>query len=139
MTLLLDATNAVLGRIASHAAKQALIGKNVIVVNCEKAIVSGRKSYILERYIHRRSRGQPMYGPFIPRLPDRFVRRIIRGMLPWDKPKGKLAFKRVMCYTGMPSIVVGTPETFANASLAQLGTVNYMTVGDLCRHLGGKA
>jgi large subunit ribosomal protein L13 len=44
--MIIDATNATLGRLASFVAKQALQGKKVIIVNSEKAIITGDKKGI---------------------------------------------------------------------------------------------
>ena len=101
--LYIDAENAIVGRIGAFAAKKALLGDTIKIFNCEKAVMSGSKTNVSQRYYHRRNVvGQPQKGPFISRLPDRFVRRTIRGMLPYKKEKGKQAFKRIMCYLGVP-------------------------------------
>ena len=42
-TKYIDADNLILGRMATTAAKSALAGENVVIVNCEKAIVTGKK------------------------------------------------------------------------------------------------
>ena len=49
-TVVVDASNQRLGRMASRIAKMLLLGMNVIVVNAEKAIITGKKKAILERY-----------------------------------------------------------------------------------------
>ena len=41
MTVVIDAENAVVGRLASRVAKLALMGEDVLVVNAEKAIMTG--------------------------------------------------------------------------------------------------
>ena len=50
MKLIIDATNATFGRLASYAAKQALQGNDIVILNSEKAIISGRKENIIEKY-----------------------------------------------------------------------------------------
>ena len=32
--LIIDANNAVMGRLASYVAKQAMLGKEIVIVNC---------------------------------------------------------------------------------------------------------
>ena len=45
-------------------------------------------------------RGGSLKGPKISKMPDRLLKRMIRGMLPWDRSKGREAFKRLRCYVG---------------------------------------
>ncbi|HHE36811.1 MAG TPA: 50S ribosomal protein L13 [Candidatus Woesearchaeota archaeon] len=137
--MLIDATNTVVGRLASFAAKKALLGEQVNIINCEKAIISGSKKEVFARYQQKRDRGGPRKGPFIHRMPDRFVRRIIRGMLPMDKPRGKQAFKRVMCYIGVPEEFKGeAAETLPEFNADKLLTLKKVSVGEVCKSLGAK-
>ena len=132
--------NMILGRMAAIVAKEALLGEEVAVVNCEKVVISGRKAVTLERELGRRKRkGYPLKSQARSRLPDRFVRRAIRGMLPWKQSRGKEAFKRVMCYPGLPSFVAGKEIiTLQKSSASKLPSLKYMTVGELCHQIGGK-
>ncbi|MBD3319102.1 50S ribosomal protein L13 [Candidatus Woesearchaeota archaeon] len=137
--LIIDADKAIVGRMATFVAKQALLGRKVSVINCEKAIISGKPTQVIARYRQRRDKGTPFKGPFPSRLPDRFVRRIIRGMLPYKQGRGKEAFKNIMCY-------LGTPEQFKDkktvkvdyARFEQSRLLNYVTVYDVCKALGAK-
>lgn len=100
--IIIDAENAIVGRLGSVAAKELLKGREVIIINCEKAIISGSKENIVERVLGLRAmgRGGSMKGPKISKLPERLFKRMLRGMLPWDKPKGRQAYKRLRCYVG---------------------------------------
>ena len=81
--IVVDASGCVVGRLASFVAKQALLGKNVVVINCEKAVISGKKENILKKYLRRITLGKGrLKGPYWPRDSDKLLRRIIRGMLP---------------------------------------------------------
>lgn len=101
--IIIDATNATLGRLASYAAKQALQGKKVIILNSEKAIITGRKKFIIKKYQTRRRRGgTAMKGPLISKLPEKIVKRTIRGMLNYKEGRGREAFKRILCFKGIP-------------------------------------
>jgi len=133
-TLVIDATDARLGRMVTHAAKAALHGKNVVIVNCEEAIIVGARKNILEKYIWKREIGRPTKGPFLPRMPDRFVRRVVRSMLPYKTPHGRAAYERVMCY-------IGTPEQFAGKGVQIENTpaFRFVKVKELCTLLGGRA
>jgi len=100
--MIIDATDAILGRLAARVAKKLISGEQVIIVNAEKAVVSGTPRKICEKYLEKRKRGSAHHGPFYPRYPDRIVWRTIRGMLPYKKPKGRAALKRLKVYTGQP-------------------------------------
>lgn len=102
-TIVIDASNALLGRLASYASKQALLGKEVIIINCEKAVISGSSAFIGAHYRTRRARGgSSLNGPNFPRSPERIMKRTIRGMLPHQQARGLAAFKRVRCYNEVP-------------------------------------
>ncbi len=96
-----DAENAVVGRLASFSAKESLNGNDIIIFNCEKAIITGDKKRILEDFMVKLRRGgQIEKGPYYPKTTERILKRIIRGMLPYKKERGKSAFKKIKCYIG---------------------------------------
>lgn len=102
--IVVDATDAVLGRLATFAARQALLGMNVIVINSEKAVITGNKKNILKKYSARIARGKTnQKGPFFPRNPEAILRRAIRGMLPFDRARGRGALKNIKCYVSVPA------------------------------------
>ncbi len=138
--VIIDATDTVAGRLASHVAKQALQGNTVSVLNSEKAIITGNKEVAFERYRYRRSeQGRPQKGPFIFRSPDRFLKRIIRGMLPYKKGRGAAAFKNIKCYKGVPDAFKNKKaQTLKPANITKLSVVKYTTVEAICKSLGGK-
>ena len=89
-----DADGMVIGRLASKVAKAALLGDRVVIVNAEKAIITGARRTVIEAYKEKfniRTSYNPRKGPFHHRRPDKLVRRIVRGMLPYPKPRGKAA------------------------------------------------
>lgn len=139
MNIVIDAKETVVGRVASYAAKQVLLGRKVDIVNCKYAVISGSPKHTCARYLQRRQRGTHAKGPFHSRQPDRFVRRIVRGMLPFDKPRGKDAFTRVMCYNDIPEqYKQTTPVVLKEAHMSKLPTLKYVTVQEICTYLGGK-
>jgi len=102
--IIIDAENAVLGRVAALAAKSALQGKKVSVVNCANAIISGTQEAILANYIKRFRRGKRRQkGPYYTRIPFRLMKRTIRGMLPFKQQRGVLAVKKIKCYDDVPA------------------------------------
>lgn len=103
-TIIIDAANTVLGRLASYIAKQALLGKSIVVVNCNLAVLSGNKFMVINQYKEERAKGSTsLAGPHFPKNPERLVKRTIRGMLPYKQERGRSAFKRVMCYNDIPA------------------------------------
>jgi len=103
--IVLDAKNQILGRLASFTAKHALSGDMVVVLNAEKAVISGRRNSIVDeakRMLETRTLGAQANAPVHQRRPDLYLRRVVRGMLPWKKAKGRAAFHRVHVYMGVP-------------------------------------
>ena len=138
--MIINAENLILGRMATHVAKKALLGEKVDIVNCEKAIITGNKENVFNRYKKLATDlGNQFKGPFLSRLPDRFVRRVIRGMLPYHQGKGKEAFKRVMCYISIPSEFKDKKlEKIKEADISRIKSLKYMTVEDVCKFLRGR-
>ena len=135
----IDATNLVLGRMAAKAAKQALQGEKLTIINCEKAVVTGHRKQIMDSYAAKFEIGQVNQGPYFPRRPDMLVRRTIRGMLPRKKPRGRAAFERVQCFVGIPSgVKAEDAKTIPEASAERIKKASYITVNELCKHLGHK-
>jgi len=137
---IIDASNLILGRMASYVAKKALNGNRVIVLNAERAVISGTKERVVARAkqkLKTRTLGNLEKSPTHPRKPDGYVRRVIRGMLPWKKPHGKDAFHRVIVYTGTPDEYKDRPgKTITDAAASKL-RVPYITVARLSEEIGG--
>ncbi|MDD5317502.1 MAG: 50S ribosomal protein L13 [Candidatus ainarchaeum sp.] len=134
-----DGENLILGRAASGVAKLLLNGEEVAVVNADKMVISGRMPYLLEKYRHRRdmkNKANPDNSPKWPRRPDLFVRRIIRGMLPFDKPRGRAAFKRLSVFPDVPGEVKAAERVTLPGANAEKLETGYHTVAALCRGLG---
>lgn len=137
--MIIDANNLILGRMATFVAKQALLGEKINIINCEKAIMTGNKKQILAKYKEKLKMGKPQKGPFIPRRADRFVKRTIRGMLPYKQEKGIKAFKRVKCYINVPEEFKDKKaETIEKANIAKVPNLKYIIVEDICKLIGGK-
>ena len=100
--IIYDGSEAVFGRIASKVAKDLLKGDYVDVINCEKIIISGDKKLLAKKILAKKEMGSggSLKGPKYPRVADRLVKRMIRGMLPRDRAKGREAIKRLKCYIG---------------------------------------
>ena len=136
MVTVVDASGAVLGRMASIVAKRLLNGEEIAIVNSEKAIITGDEQSIKEEYKNKREIGTQRKGPFFPRMPHLIVKRTVRGMLPYQQPKGRQALKRLKCY-------IGVPEEYKDVEKEKIGLpekkpYKYMTIEELSRYLGAK-
>lgn len=137
---IVDASNLILGRMASYVAKQALEGNRIVVLNAERAIISGTKERVVARAkqkLKTRTLGNLEKSPTHPRRPDTYVRRVIRGMLPWKKTGGKEAFRRVKVYVGTPSEYQDKPSAKIMGADASKLKVPYISVAQLSQEIGG--
>jgi len=99
--LIFDAEDAIVGRLGSVVAKELLRGNEVVIVNAEKAIISGAKEVTVEKIKKLRKKGgSSQKGPTVSKIPEMLLKRMIRGMLPWDRPKGRAAYRRLKCLEG---------------------------------------
>ena len=110
----IDATDVVLGRLATHAAT-LLRGKHkptyaphmdtgdfVVIVNAEKIAVSGNKRD--DKFVYRHSGfpgglKQRSVGEMIESHPDRLVEKAVKGMLPKNR-LGRAMAKKLKVYAG---------------------------------------
>ena len=130
----IDATDVVLGRLATHAAT-LLRGKHkptfarhmdtgdfVIVINAEKIAVTGNKR--TDKFVYRHS-GYPgglrkrSVGEMIEKHPDRLIEKAIQGMLPKTK-LGRAMSKKLKVYAGPEHPhAAQKPATFEITQVAQ--------------------
>ncbi|MEV7803723.1 50S ribosomal protein L13 [Microbispora sp. NPDC088329] len=110
----IDATDVVLGRLASHVAT-LLRGKHkpifaphvdtgdfVIVINADKIALTGNKLEQKKAYRHSGYPGglrSVSYGELMEKRPDRAVEKAVRGMLPKNALGRKMA-KKLKVYAG---------------------------------------
>ncbi|MEM0073901.1 MAG: 50S ribosomal protein L13 [Thermoplasmatales archaeon] len=134
----MDGTNLVLGRVSSYLAKELLSNKEeIVVVNAERAVITGRKRFLIEKYKTERSVGSVRKGPKFPKEPDRIFRRTVRGMLPMKTSRGKEALKRLRVYKGVPKEFQGKEaevlDKFKNKHIS-----NVVPLYEISRELGSK-
>jgi len=112
--LVIDATDVVLGRLASHAAT-ILRGKNkatftphmdmgdfVIIINADKVALTGAKLAQKKAYRHSGYPGglrATTYAELLEKNPERAVEKAIRGMLP-KTALGRDQFRKLKVYSG---------------------------------------
>ncbi len=134
--MIIDGKNLIMGRASAFVAKQSLMGEKVDVVNCSEMVITGNKRDVIAKYKRKKSMGVPSKGPFQPKKPDMFVRRVIRGMLPYKQFKGREAFKRVKCHISFPESLKGETTTIKNASIDKVPNLKYIKVENVCKELG---
>ena len=132
--LVIDATDVVLGRLASHAA--ALLrgkhkatfaphvdtGDHVIIINAEKVALTGQK---LEKKMAYRHSGYPgglksvTYGDLMDKNPERAVEKALRGMLPKNS-NGRQQLGKLKVYRGAEHPhAAQQPKTYTLDQVAQ--------------------
>ncbi len=137
--IVIDAKNAILGRLSSYAAKQVLLGNDVDIINCDECVVTGNDKSTLREYTRKLHRKAPTKGPYFYKRPDMFVKRAIRGMLPFKKSRGRVAFKNIKCYTGIPEGLQGQKAfVLESAGISKLQSSDYLKVKEICKAVGGK-
>ena len=137
--IVIDATDHIAGRLASHVAKLLLKGNRVSLVNCDKIMISGTRSNIIKEYrdfLEIASILNPKHGPFHPRRPDTIMKKMIRGMLPRKKPSGIEAHKRLRTYIGTPRELKSFEKIQLEKAKIRKSPSNYTTMADLGRTVG---
>ena len=133
---LVNADGLILGRLASKVAKKLLNGEKIIIVNAEKAVISGKKKSKVAEAKEFLEVGSPRRGPFHYRRPDRILRKTVRGMLPFKQPKGKTALKKLKVFISVPEVLRDQPMvTFKEAQAAKLKGP-YFTLAELAKEIG---
>ena len=137
--IIIDASGLILGRLASYVAKHALEGREIVIINAEKAVISGKRKSIVQEAknkLRTRTLGSQDKAPSHPRRADLYMRRVIRGMLPRRKSTGADAFKRIKVY-------IGVPEEFANKPTLKISEAEslrlknkYIAMEDLSSEIG---
>lgn len=131
-----NAEGQIVGRMCSKVAKLLLNGEKVIILNAEKAVFSGKKKSKIAEAHKFLEVGAPKRGPFHYRRPDRFLRKIVRGMVPFKQPKGKNAYKRLKVFMGVPlEFKDKKMMTFEDAQSSDLKGPHF-TLGEMAKEIG---
>lgn len=137
--IVVDATDHIAGRLSSHVAKLLLKGNRVSIVNCDKIMISGNRSNIIGEYkefLEINSIIHPKHGPKHPRRPDTIMKKMIRGMLPREKPSGIAAHKRLRTFIGSPKEVRSFKKVRFENAMIKKDSSNYTTMAELGRTIG---
>ncbi|MCK5177638.1 MAG: 50S ribosomal protein L13 [Candidatus Aenigmarchaeota archaeon] len=137
MVTIIDGKNLILGRLAGFVAKKiSQENEEFVIFNAKKIVISGQKKDILQKYKHRRERGDPIRGPFFPRTVEGIVRRSIRGMLGFTDRKGKARFKLLKVYTKEDYGDLKNVTKVEVKDAKALEKSKYMTIEQLSKELG---
>ncbi len=131
-----DGDNKILGRLATQVSQDLLAGEEVRVVNANKVMVTGHKKKILAKYRENRERGKIRKGPYYPRRPEQIFKRTVRGMLPYQQPRGRKALKRFRAYIGIPKEFEG--KEFQGQDIKNAKGIKSITLGEVSEYLGAK-
>ncbi len=132
----INAEDCVAGRLASFVAKRLLGGEEIVIINAEKAIVTGNPKVIEKFFGKKISKGDPYHGPFYPKKPDRILRRIVRGMLPFHKPRGRSAYKRLKVYRSVPEELRNTESEVISKAKSK-SECKFVYLEDISKKFGG--
>jgi large subunit ribosomal protein L13 len=137
MVVVINAEKHILGRTSTNVAKRILNGEDVIIVNAEKAIITGNRDMIFDNYTAKYKRGKQINGPFFPKRADLIVKRTIRGMIPFKSSHGREVYRHLTVFVGVPKDLVSAKMEQVEAA-TNLWTDKYVTVGEVAEHLGSR-
>ncbi len=134
----INAEGHILGRLCSVIAKRLLNGEKIVVVNAEKAIITGDRYMVFQRYKEKYDRGSKEKGPYFPRHPEKIFKRTVRGMLPWKSRRGREAYRRLKVFIGVPEELKGKEFEVVECALYErvCKTDRYVTLEEVSRFLG---
>ena len=149
-TYVFDADGLVLGRLASTVADMLLKAARsdrddkVVIINSEKAIVSGSSTSVLQNYHDKYALNHARKGPFYPRMPDMILKRTVRGMLPYQrKSSGRRALRNLRVEIGCPHhLASDMPEGHVEGDDSKIRKSlpeSYVRLGDISASLGAPA
>ena len=149
-TYVFDADGLILGRLASTVADMLLKAARsdrddkVVIINSEKAIVSGSSTSVLQNYHDKYALNHARKGPFYPRMPDMILKRTVRGMLPYQrKSSGRRALRNLRVEIGCPHhLTSGMPEGHVEGDDSKIRKSlpeSYVRLGDISASLGAPA
>ena len=149
-TYVFNADGLIMGRLASIVAELLIKAARedrddkVIIINSEKAIVSGRPRSVLNIYQAKYKLNHPRKGPFFPRMPDMIMKRTVRGMLPYQRKNvGRRALRNLKVEIGCPSHLESDlpdgHESGDDSKIRRALPDRFILLGDISANLGAPA
>lgn len=136
--VVIDASGHILGRLSSIVARRLLKGERIVIVNAEKAVITGNRYEVFDRYKEKYHRGSKEKGPYFPKHPEKIFKRTVRGMLPWSSRRGREAYRRLRVFIGIPEELKDKSfEKVENAMLEKVSkTEKFVSLEEISKHLG---
>jgi len=137
MVKVIDAKGLIHGRLASNVAEMIMDGDEVVVLNAEGIIITGKKDVIFADFKAKVDRGDTTKrkGPFYPRRADLLFKRCVRGMIPWTTTSGREAYRRLHVYVGTPKQFESCEKLRPEEAVREI-TGKYTTLGAVSKFLG---
>jgi large subunit ribosomal protein L13Ae len=140
--IIIDGRAHITGRLASKIAHELLRGQRLVVVRCERLVLSGslfRNNLWFHEFLRKANNTNPRRQFKHFRSPSRMFWRIIRGMLPHKTSRGAAALQRLKVFEGMPHPYDKKKKMVVPEALKVLRLKSYRNsceVGDLMSNLG---
>jgi len=137
MVKVIDAKGLIHGRLASNVAEMIMAGDEVVVLNAEGIIITGKKDVIFADFKAKVDRGDTTKrkGPFYPRRADLLFKRCVRGMIPWTTTSGREAYRKLHVYVGTPKQFESCEKLRPEEAVREI-TGKYTTLGAVSKFLG---
>ena len=137
--VVIDAQGAVVGRLGARVSKMLLAGKQVEIINADRAVMLGSLSSAKDKFLSRRgqkNKRNPEESPKWPRAPNLLLRRMIRGMLPWSSQRGRDAYHRLKVSAGVPEGAGAQAKPQVIKEAVSEGKHGMFTLLELCNEVG---
>ncbi|MDR2698068.1 MAG: 50S ribosomal protein L13 [Candidatus Methanoplasma sp.] len=137
MVTVIDAKGLVHGRLASNVAEMIMEGEEVVILNAEAIVITGRKEMVFADFKAKVDRGDTTKrkGPFYPRRADLLFKRCVRGMIPWKTTSGREAYRRLHVFVGTPKQFESCEKLRPEEADREI-TGKYTTLGAVSKFLG---
>merc|ERR1712153_174107 len=103
--IIIDGRAHITGRLASKVAHELLRGQRLVIVRCEKLVLSGslfRNNLWFHEFLRKANNTNPRRQFKHFRSPSRMFWRSLRGMTPHKTPRGLAALQRLKVFEGIP-------------------------------------
>lgn len=143
-TIIIDARDHLMGRLASVVAKELLAGQKIVVVRCEELCVSGslvRNRVKWAQFRKKKMNTNPRKGPYHFKSPAKMFWRTVRGMVNHMAPRGAAALGRLSTFEGIPHPFDKKKRKVVPAALRVIRLApgrNFTVIGDLASSVGWK-
>ena len=139
MVTVIDGRNLIHGRLAAIVAKRIMNGEEIVVVNAEAIVITGKKENTFADFKAKVDRGDTTKrkGPFYPRRADLLFKRCVRGMIPWTTTSGRDAYRRLHVFVGTPKQFQDVETERPEGAVKKIGGY-YTTLGAVSKYLGSK-